>query len=62
MALAIISAMCAIGQAIDLGMGDSKWWQLISMICIIGLWFMFWKRYRDAVRKGNLFGRVRLLQ
>lgn len=60
--LAIISLLTSIDRGIQFATGSVQWWSLLSSICITALTAKFYLNYRKQVRRGNLFGRVRMFE
>lgn len=60
--LAILNAAAAIDRAINLAIGDAKWWQLVASLVAMVLFLKLYYSYKRAVRKGNLYGYVRIFR
>lgn len=60
--LAIMSVGCIIDRAIRVIDGSVEWWNLVSAIVITALCTKFYLCYREQVKRGNLFGRVKVFK
>lgn len=59
---AILSFMAVVDRAIRLCDGSIEWWQLVSAMVTTALCSKFYICYRREVKRGNLFGRVKLFR
>lgn len=60
--LAILSGLAIIDRAIRIAMGELDWWQLVSVIIITAFCIKFYLCYHRQVKRGNLFGRVKVFR
>ena len=60
--LAILSLAAVVDRAIRVIDGSIEWWNLASAIIITALCTKFYLCYRKQVKRGNLFGDVRIFK
>lgn len=60
--LAILSVGCIIDRAIRVMDGFVEWWNLITAVVITAFCIKFYLCYRKQVKRGNLFGRVKVFR
>lgn len=60
--LAIQSVGCIIDRAIRVMDGSVEWWNLITAVVITAFCIKFYLCYRKQVKRGNLFGRVKVFR
>lgn len=60
--LALLNAAMSIDRVICLATGDAKWWQLVSSLVAMALFLKLYYSYKRAVRRGNLYGYVRIFR
>lgn len=60
--LAILSVGCIIDRAIRVIDGSVEWWNLVATIVITAFCIKFYLCYRKQVKRGNLFGRVKVFK
>lgn len=60
--LAILSVGCIIDRAIRVIDGTIEWWNLVATIVITAFCTKFYLCYRKQVKRGNLFGRVKVFK
>lgn len=60
--LTIMSGLTVIDRAVRVATGSGEWWNLLSAIVIIALCTKFYICYRKQVKRGNLFGRVKVFK
>ncbi len=60
--LTILSVLAVIDRAVRVVEGSVGWWNLLSPIIVTALCGKFFMSYRKQVKRGNLFGRVRLFR
>lgn len=60
--LTIMSGIAVIDRAVRVATGSGEWWNLVSAIIITALCAKFYICYRKQVKRGNLFGRVRIFR
>lgn len=60
--LAILSGLAIIDRSIRIAMGELDWWQLVSVIIITCFCMKFYLCYRRQVKKGNIYGRVKVFR
>lgn len=60
--LAILSVGCIIDRAIRVIDGSVEWWNLVATIVITAFCTKFYICYRKQVKRGNLFGRVKVFK
>ncbi len=58
--LAILSIGCIIDRTIGVIDGSVEWWNLVAAIVITAFCTKFYLCYRKQVKRGNLFGRVKV--
>ena len=51
-----------IDRAVRIVDGSVEWWSLLSSIIITALCTKFYMCYRKQVKRGNLFGRVKIFR
>ena len=61
-ALTIMSGLTVIDQAVRIVDGSVEWRNLLSSIIITALCAKFYMCYRKQVKRGNLFGRVKIFR
>lgn len=57
--LALLSVGCIVDRAIRAIDGSIEWWNLVATIFITAFCTKFYLCYREQVKRGNLFGRVK---
>lgn len=62
LALTIMSGLTVIDRAVRIVDGSVEWWNLLSAIIITALCAKFYICYRKQVKRGNLFGRVKIFR
>lgn len=60
--LAILSVGCIIDRAIRVIDGSVEWWNLVATIVITAFCTKFYLCYRTQVKRGNLFGPVKVFK
>ena len=60
--LTIMSGLTVIDRAVRIVDGSVEWWILLSSIIITALCTKFYMCYRKQVKRGNLFGRVKIFR
>ena len=60
--LTIMSGLTVIDRAVRIVNGSVEWWNLLSSIIITALCVKFYMCYRKQVKRGNLFGRVKVFK
>ena len=60
--LTIMSGLTVIDRAVRIVDGSVEWWSLLSSIIITALCAKFYMCYRKQVKRGNLFGRVKIFR
>lgn len=60
--LAILSVGCIIDRAIRVIDGSVEWWNLVATIVITAFCTKFYLCYHKQVKRGNLFGRVKVFK
>lgn len=60
--LAILSIGCIIDRAIRVINGSVEWWNLVAAIVITAFCTKFYLCHRKQVKRGNLFGRVKVFK
>lgn len=60
--LAILSVGCIIDRAIRVIDGSIEWWNLVATIVITVFCTIFYLCYREQVKRGNIFGRVKVFK
>lgn len=60
--LTIMSGLTVIDRAVRIVDGSVEWWNLLSSIIITALCAKFYMCYRKQVKRGNLFGRVKIFK
>lgn len=60
--LTIMSGLAVMDRTFRVATGSGEWWNLISAIIITALCAKFYICYRKQVKRGNLFGRVRIFR
>ncbi len=58
--LTVMSALSVLNRAIRVFDGSAEWWQLVSAVVITAVSIRFYTTYRRQVKRGNLFGRVKV--
>ncbi len=59
--LTILSALTIIDCTVRVVEGSVEWWNLLSAVIVTALCGKFFMCYRKQVKRGNLFGRVKVL-
>lgn len=59
--LFVFALVAVVDRAVRVADGRLEWWNLISVFVIAAFCGKFYLCYRRQVRKGNLFGRVKVL-
>lgn len=60
--LAILSVGCIIDRVLRVIDGSVEWWNLITAVLITAFCTRFYLCYRKQVKRGNLFGSVKLFK
>lgn len=60
--LAILSVGCIIDRVIRVIDGSVEWWNLITAVLITAFCTRFYLCYRKQVKRGNIFGSVKLFK
>ena len=60
--LAILSVSCIIDRAIRVIDGSVEWWNLVATIVITAFCTKFYLCYCKQVKRGNLFGSVKVFK
>ncbi len=60
--LAILSVGCIIDRVIGVIDGSAEWWNLITAVLITAFCTRFYLCYRKQVKRGNIFGSVKLFK
>ena len=60
--LTIMSGVAIIDRTVRVAEGSVGWWNLLSAIIVTALCGKFFMCYRKQVKRGNLYGRVKVFK
>lgn len=60
--LTVLSCAIFVDRCMRIGYGEIEWWQIIPVIIMLGFCNKFYQCYKRQVKKGNIYGRVKVFK